>query len=158
MKTSYVQFAAKPSTFSFEIQSGRSDSVPYDLPFCCSLTVRFLDAIRWDEKGRYDVPATIKYVLSFTGQEKLVFIGGSLGATVFFIAMIQQPELNAKIDRMFALGPTSSRRYSKSVYRHMVPYFPRIHVSGPIKSDTRCQSFSLLTQFGATDRFLGEIF
>jgi lysosomal acid lipase/cholesteryl ester hydrolase len=72
---------------------------------------------RWDELGEYDVPAFINYVLSVTGQAKLVYVGGSLGSSIFFIAMVRHPELNNKIDRMFALTPLSSRRYSQNPFR-----------------------------------------
>ncbi len=83
---------------------------------------------RWDEVGEYDVPATIEYVLRQTGQEQLVFYGHSFGATVFFIAMIKHPELNAKVERMFAMGPTTSRHHSKNVLRHILPIVPSLMV------------------------------
>ena len=70
----------------------------------------------------------MEYVRWITGQQKMTFVGHSLGATIFFIAMIRRPELNARIDRMFALGPTTSRRYSRSFLRHLTPFFPQIQV------------------------------
>lgn len=34
---------------------------------------------RWDEIGRYDIPACINYVLRKTGSRKLTYIGHSMG-------------------------------------------------------------------------------
>jgi lysosomal acid lipase/cholesteryl ester hydrolase len=50
----------------------------------------------------------MKYILSKTNQKSLVFICHSLGCGLFFIAMIEHPELNNSVDVMIALGPTSS--------------------------------------------------
>lgn len=79
--------------------------------------------------GRYDIPAVINFILAKTGHSKLTYIGASMGGTyntslsinlrlsnsirfpgttVFFVAMASHPELNDKIDAMFALGPVAS--------------------------------------------------
>ena len=55
---------------------------------------------RWDQRGRYDLPAVFDYVLSTTGREKLVYIGHSMGCIMFWVAMITHPELNDKIELM----------------------------------------------------------
>ena len=56
--------------------------------------------LSWDEIGKYDVPATINYVLGKTGKSKLSYIGYSLGSTTYFISMIARPEMNSKVDIM----------------------------------------------------------
>jgi hypothetical protein len=38
---------------------------------------------RWDEIGRYDIPACINYVLRKTGSRKLTYIGHSMGTEYF---------------------------------------------------------------------------
>lgn len=63
---------------------------------------------RWDEMGAKDIPASVKYILHETRQEKLSYVGYSLGCTIFFIAMIEHPELNNSVDAMFALAPASN--------------------------------------------------
>ncbi len=50
--------------------------------------------------GRFDIPACIEYVLAMTGQSKLIYIGHSMGTAVFWVAMITNPQLNAKIELM----------------------------------------------------------
>jgi len=62
----------------------------------------------WDEMARYDIPANIDYILNATGEEKLVYVGHSLGCTLFYIAMIEHPHLNDKIELMFSLAPAAS--------------------------------------------------
>jgi lysosomal acid lipase/cholesteryl ester hydrolase len=57
--------------------------------------------------GKYDVPAVINYILTASSQTSLYWIGHSLGAQQFFIAMTLHPELNSKIRTMFALAPAS---------------------------------------------------
>ena len=56
----------------------------------------------------YDIPAYIDYILNATGEEKLVYVGHSLGCTLFYIAMIEHPHLNDKIETMISLAPTTS--------------------------------------------------
>lgn len=58
--------------------------------------------------GAKDIPAVINHILKQTKQEKLSYVGYSLGCTIFFIAMIEHPELNNVVESMFALAPTSS--------------------------------------------------
>lgn len=55
---------------------------------------------RWDEIGKYDIPAVINYILTETGLSKLIYTGHSLGGAFFFIAMITNPELRDKIEMM----------------------------------------------------------
>ena len=76
---------------------------------------------RWDEIGYFDIPACIDYVLGSTGWDKLVYVGHSLGTGLFFIAMIEHPHLNAKIYRMFALAPISSKNNLRSPFRLISP-------------------------------------
>lgn len=71
---------------------------------------------RWDEVGDYDIPAIIEYILKITGQPKLTYVGHSLGAAWFFIAAINHPELNDKIEMMIALAPFASSVYYPTHY------------------------------------------
>ena len=66
------------------------------------------ESTRFDEIGKYDVPAMINYILNQTGRQKLSYVGHSLGSATFFIAMITHPELNNKIDVMMALAPAAA--------------------------------------------------
>ncbi|XP_053609621.1 lipase 3-like [Plodia interpunctella] len=61
----------------------------------------------WDEIGRYDVPASIDYILDKTKQKKLAYIGHSQGTTTYFVMTSEFPEYNNKISVMIALSPVS---------------------------------------------------
>lgn len=50
--------------------------------------------------GRYDIPAELNYVLAKTSRDGLVYIGHSMGTTMFWVAMETRPELNDKIELM----------------------------------------------------------
>lgn len=51
----------------------------------------------WSEMGKYDVPASIDYVLNTTHHERLYYIGFSMGTTVFFTMMNHRPQYNDKV-------------------------------------------------------------
>lgn len=59
----------------------------------------------WHEIGKYDLPASIDYVLSRTGYSKAHYIGHSQGTTSFFVMTSERPEYNAKILLMSAMAP-----------------------------------------------------
>ncbi|XP_011706906.1 PREDICTED: lipase 3-like, partial [Wasmannia auropunctata] len=50
----------------------------------------------YHEMGTRDLPAMIDYVLNYTKQKTLRYIGHSMGTTVFFILLSMRPEYNAK--------------------------------------------------------------
>lgn len=64
--------------------------------------------------GSEDVPASINYILEFTGEKKLSSICGSFGCTLFFIALISQPELNESVDVVLAWAPSVSLKNVKN--------------------------------------------
>ncbi|XP_053614874.1 lipase 3-like [Plodia interpunctella] len=69
----------------------------------------------WDEMGRYDLPATIDYILKETKQEKLAYIAHSQGTTIFFVMASELPEYNDKISVMIALSAVSYLSHTKSL-------------------------------------------
>ena len=62
---------------------------------------------RFDEHAEYDLPAMIDYVLQFTEEEKLVYIGNSMGTVMGFAGFSTQPKLEAKIKLFIALAPVA---------------------------------------------------
>ncbi|XP_066998920.2 lipase 3 [Anabrus simplex] len=61
----------------------------------------------WHEMGVYDLPAVIDYILERTGEEKLFYIGHSMGTTMFYVMASEKPEYNNKIRAMFSLAPVA---------------------------------------------------
>jgi pimeloyl-ACP methyl ester carboxylesterase len=80
--------------------------------------------------GKYDIPASINYVLNATGQEKLAaYFGYSLGVSAFFMGAIEHPQLNDKVEVMFGLGPTVSVAHLSNFFRFMAPFVKPYQVS-----------------------------
>jgi len=74
------------------------------------------------EMGLYDIPAVIDYILEETKQEKLFYIGHSMGTTMFWISMSLNPFYNSKIQLMIALAPVAYVQYIKSPVRLLAPF------------------------------------
>ena len=83
---------------------------------------------RHDEIGQIDVPAHINYILQKSGQKTLSYVGHSQGTITFFIAMETHPELNAKINQMFALSPITTLKNMKSPLLLVAPLATTIQV------------------------------
>nr|BAB26000.1 unnamed protein product [Mus musculus] len=69
--------------------------------------------------AKYDLPGIIDFIVNKTGQEKLYFIGHSLGTTIGFVAFSTMPELAQRIKMNFALGPVISFKYPTSVFTNL---------------------------------------
>lgn len=72
--------------------------------------------------GSYDVTASIDYVLNTTKSEKLSLVGHSLGCALSYIAMIEQPQYNDKIDVIISLAPSTNFQHSDSIFRILSPF------------------------------------
>ncbi|OXA52641.1 Lipase 3 [Folsomia candida] len=76
----------------------------------------------WHEIGKYDIPASIDYILATTGLKELNYVGHSMGTTAFFVAMSLRPEYNAKVRKMIALAPAVHLEGMKSPLRYMARF------------------------------------
>ena len=57
------------------------------------------------ELGKYDAPTQINYVLSYTGQKKLSYIGHSQGTSQMFANLSTSSALNSKLSIFIACAP-----------------------------------------------------
>ncbi|XP_027452121.1 lipase member N isoform X1 [Zalophus californianus] len=80
-----------------------------------SVTEEKFWAFSFDEMAKYDLPCVIDFIVKKTGQEKLYFIGHSLGTTIGFVAFSTMPELAQRIKMNFALGPVVSFKYPTGI-------------------------------------------
>ncbi|XP_069680507.1 lipase 3-like [Periplaneta americana] len=61
----------------------------------------------WHQMGVYDLPAVIDYIIQETGQEKIYYVGHSMGTTMFYVMGAKVPEYNDKIRAMVSLAPVA---------------------------------------------------
>ncbi|XP_003473591.2 gastric triacylglycerol lipase [Cavia porcellus] len=71
-------------------------------------------AFSFDEMAKYDLPATIDFIVEKTGQEKLHYVGHSQGTTIGFIAFSTNPTLAKKVKTFYALAPVATVKYVTS--------------------------------------------
>ncbi|XP_012515165.1 PREDICTED: gastric triacylglycerol lipase isoform X2 [Propithecus coquereli] len=72
-------------------------------------------AFSFDEMAKYDLPATIDFIVKKTGQKKLHYVGHSQGTTIGFIAFSTNPMLAERIETFYALAPVATVKYTKSL-------------------------------------------
>lgn len=69
--------------------------------------------------GAYDLPVMIDYILNYTNQEYVTFIGHSQGSTAFFALLSERPEYNDKIKLAINFAPAV---YLTSAQNPYLPY------------------------------------
>ncbi|XP_045882238.1 gastric triacylglycerol lipase isoform X1 [Meles meles] len=77
-------------------------------------------AFSFDEMAKYDLPATIDFILKKTGQEKLHYVGHSQGTTIGFIAFSTNPKLAKRIKTFYALAPVATVKYTKTLLNKLM--------------------------------------
>ena len=82
----------------------------------------------WDEMGKYDIPAAVDFILGETKEEKLYYIGHSMGTTMFWVALNEHPSLKDKISLMVAMGPVAKVKYMISPIRFLSPFIHEVEV------------------------------
>ncbi|XP_062352930.1 lysosomal acid lipase/cholesteryl ester hydrolase isoform X2 [Cinclus cinclus] len=68
----------------------------------------------FDEMAKYDIPASVDFILQKTGQEQVFYIGHSQGTTMAFAAFSTLPQLAKKIKMFFALAPVATVKFATS--------------------------------------------
>lgn len=87
--------------------------------------------VSWHEMGIYDLPAIIDYILANgNGEQKLFYVGHSMGTTMFFVMGSERPEYNNKIRASFQLAPVAYMSHVKSAGLIMLAFAgPQLEVS-----------------------------
>lgn len=84
----------------------------------------------WHEIGKYDLPATIDYVLKRSNHSRVHYVGHSQGTTAFFVMASERPEYNDKILLMTAMAPPVYMAHvSNELLQLNVRYLNQIEVS-----------------------------
>ncbi|XP_053441082.1 lipase member K [Nycticebus coucang] len=105
-------------------------------------------AFSLDEMSKYDLPATINFILEKTGQEQLYYVGHSQGTTIAFIAFSTNPELAKKIKLFFALAPVVTVKHTKSPLKKLTTLSR--HVIKVLLGDKMVYPHTLFNQYIAT--------
>ncbi|XP_004701418.3 gastric triacylglycerol lipase-like [Echinops telfairi] len=72
-------------------------------------------AFSFDEMAKYDLPASINFIIKKTGQDQIHYVGHSQGTLTAFIAFSYIPGLAQKIKTFFALAPVFYLGHIKGV-------------------------------------------
>ncbi|XP_049710925.1 lipase member J isoform X1 [Elephas maximus indicus] len=71
-------------------------------------------AFSFDEMAKYDLPASIDFIVKQTGQDEIFYVGHSQGTTIGLITFSTIPKVAERIKVFFALAPVFSIKHSKS--------------------------------------------
>ncbi|XP_060863539.1 lipase 3-like isoform X1 [Metopolophium dirhodum] len=80
------------------------------------------------EVGKYDLPASIDYILAIANTSQLHYIGYSMGSCVFFIMGSERPEYQPKIRSQISLAPVAFLSNTRSSLRFMAPYAKMLNI------------------------------
>ncbi|KAM9061532.1 lipase member K-like [Sarcophilus harrisii] len=94
-------------------------------------------AFSFDEMAKYDLVATLNFIVNKTGQEKLYYVGHGQGTTIAFAAFSTNPKLAQRIKMFFALAPVVSVQHSR----------------GPLKTLMSIPTFLFKVIFGRKELF-----
>ena len=68
----------------------------------------------WQEMAKYDLPATVDFILAKTQHDRITYIGQSQGSIVGLAQMAESSDFQAKIDRAYMLSPTVTLKNMQS--------------------------------------------
>ncbi|KAG5324849.1 LIP1 Lipase, partial [Pseudoatta argentina] len=89
----------------------------------------------YHEIGTKDLPVVIDYILNYTNQKTLYYIGYSMGSTELFVLLSTRPEYNSKIKLGICLAPIAIWKEtipSLEYFRKMIPNFKEFFYSNEI--------------------------
>ena len=76
--------------------------------------------------GKYDLPAISDYILNYTKEtnpnQRLSYVGHSMGTTIFFVFTSLHPEYNKYYDAMVALPPSALLSRMSSPAKYLAPF------------------------------------
>lgn len=80
----------------------------------------------WDQMGKYDLPAAFDKVRNVTYADKLTYIGHSMGTTMFWVSLQENPGMEDQVEQMIGLGPVAKVNHMKSPLKHLAPWINQI--------------------------------
>ncbi|XP_027294809.1 tear acid lipase-like protein isoform X1 [Cricetulus griseus] len=81
-------------------------------------------AFSYDEMIKYDLPATINFILKKTGQKQIYYVGHSQGTVIALGAFSTNQQLADKIKMCFLLAPVATVEYVEGFARLLAYFHP----------------------------------
>ncbi|XP_003505994.1 tear acid lipase-like protein [Cricetulus griseus] len=78
-------------------------------------------AFSYDEMIKYDIPATINFILKKTGQKQIYYVGHNQGTLIALGAFSTNQQLAEKIKMCFLLAPVATVKYDED-FPHLLSY------------------------------------
>ena len=101
----------------------------YKIKIILNFQIKFVCFFSWDDMGKYDIPAMIDTINSNTNQEKIFYIGHSMGTTGFMVMANDRPEYQDKIHLASFLAPVAvGSKYSVAMIFKICPTFCQGHL------------------------------
>lgn len=104
-----------------------------------SLFSSFLSSFH--EMGYFDLPAEIDFILNKTDHTQMIYIGHSMGTTMFYVLTSQRPEYNEKLLGAISLAPVAYLSRTRSPIRYLAPFALNIEVRFGTKMFTAAAAF-----------------
>ena len=79
--------------------------------------------------GDYNLPALINYVTSHTNQDKMFYVGHSMGTTSFMVMANKHPEVLENIKHASLMAPVAYINHLISPLKYIQPYTEGFEVS-----------------------------
>ncbi|GMS93108.1 hypothetical protein PENTCL1PPCAC_15283, partial [Pristionchus entomophagus] len=70
-----------------------------------------------DELAKYDAPVVIDKVLELSGQSGVYWIGHSMGTSIGYLTLAENPTYNSKVKALFQMAPSGASFHSKGLIR-----------------------------------------
>lgn len=90
------------------------------------------DYFSWDEMGLYDLPAVITYITNYKS-DTLIYIGHSMGTTMFYVMASKRPDVADKVRAMMSLAPVAYVSHVKSPVRIVAPFAHNLEVISSVR-------------------------
>lgn len=76
----------------------------------------------WDQVGKLDIPAQIDKITSVTGENRMHYVGHSMGTTGMMVMLNELPEYESRIIMANFLAPVAYVDHMKSPIRYLAPF------------------------------------
>ena len=76
----------------------------------------------WDDAAQNDLPAVIDYILEETKRDTINYVGHSMGSTEMLVLLSEQPNQNAKLNKVVLLAPVAFMGHVQGAMATFAPY------------------------------------